>query len=43
VTPAGPLRFVHPALAGEDVVLAVPAMPAEGPDDDQATIGRKAT
>ena len=42
VAPAGPVGFVHPALHGEDVVLAVTAMPAKGPDCHQATIGRQA-
>ena len=42
VTPDLLLDQVEPALHGEDVVLAVTAMPAKGADGHQATIGRQA-
>jgi hypothetical protein len=36
------LLQLHPALDGEDVVLAVTAMPTEGPDGDEAAVGGEA-
>src|SRR3989442_12299738 len=36
------LMPLHPALHGQDVVLAVAAMPTEGPHGDETTVGREA-